>query len=237
MDSIRNNRGLVALGFGFGLAACAGNGTAHVALGARAGTSASTASAANQQAQPLDLKNGIVVTRLRIALSEVKLETGAGSGEVELKTAPLLVDLLEPDLESGTPHEVNLADVQPATYRELKFKIHKPSLSDPGVAVDNGLFWMASEKASIIVDGTVDARPFTFKSAIEAEEELTGSFAFGDGNHYVTLNLDPSGWFGGTGAARLDPTLESNRAQIENLVERSFVAFQDDNHDGRRDRD
>jgi len=237
MDSIRNNRGLLAFGVGISLAACGGSGTAHVALGARAGSSASTTAAANQQAQPLDLKNGIVVTRLRIALSEVKLEANAGSGEAELKTAPLLVDLLQPDLESGTPREVNLADVQAATYRELKFKIHKPSLSDRGVAVDNGLFWMASENASIIVDGTVDARPFTFKSAVDAQEELTGSFAFGDGNHYVTLNLDPSGWFGGAGAARLDPTVDSNRPQIENLVEHSFLVFQDDDHDGHRDRD
>src|SRR5712671_1190791 len=92
-----------------GLAACGGSGTAHVGLGARAGTAASTAAAAlNQQAQPLDLKNGIIVTRLRVVLSEVKLETGPGSGEVELKTAPLLIDLLQPDLESGTPREVNL---------------------------------------------------------------------------------------------------------------------------------
>jgi len=235
MDSIRNNRGLLAFGVGIGLAACGGSGTAHVALGARAGTAASTAGAQGQQVQPLDLKNGIIVTRLRIALSEVKLE--AGSGEAELKTAPLLVDLLQPDLESGTPHEVNLADVQAATYRELKFKIHKPSLSDRGVAVDNGLFWMASENASIIVDGTVDARPFTFKSAVDAQEELPGSFAFGDGNHYVTLNLDPSGWFGGAGTARLDPTVDSNRAQIENLVQHSFLVFQDDDHDGHRDRD
>ena len=226
----------VSFVFVLGLAACGGNGTAHVGLGARAGTAASTAAAApNQQAQPLDLRNGIIVTRLRIALSEVKLRTGSGTGEVELKTAPLLVDLLQPDLESGTPREVNLAEVPAATYRELKFKIHKPSFDDRDVSVDNGLFWMASEKASVIVDGTIDARPFTFTSGLDAEQDLEGSFAFGDGNHYVTLNLDPSGWFGGAGAARLDPTAESNRPQIESLVQHSFQAFQDDDHDGHRD--
>ena len=64
-----------------GLAACGGSGSAHVALGARAGTPASTVGARGQEAQPLDLKNGIVVTRLRVVLSEVKLETG--SAEVE----------------------------------------------------------------------------------------------------------------------------------------------------------
>jgi hypothetical protein len=221
-----------------GLAACGGTGTAQVGLGARAGSAASTAaSAPNQQAQPLDLKNGIIVTRVRIVLSEVKLETGPGTGEVEMKTDPLLVDLLQPDLESGTPREVDLANLHAGTYRELKFKIHKPSLSDRGVSLDNGLFWMASENASVIVDGTIDARPFTFKSAVDAQQELEGSFTLGDGSHYVTLNLDPSAWFGAPGAARLDPTVEANRSQIENQVQRSFQVFQDDNHDGRRDHD
>jgi hypothetical protein len=228
------NRPLFALVLG--LAACGGSGMAHVGLGARAGTAASAAAAApDQQTQPLDLKNGIIVTRLRVVLSEVKLETGPGTGEVELKTAPLLVDLLQPDLESGAPREVNLADVQAATYRELKFKIHKPSLSDPGVSVDNGLFWMASEKASVIVDGTVDGKPFTFRSGVDAQQTLEGTFAFGDGNHYVTLNLDPTGWFGGPVPARLDP-VEANREQIEQNIRGSFQAFQDDDHDGHRDR-
>ena len=219
-----------------GLAACGGAGTAHVGLGARAGTAASTAAtAANQETQPLDLKNGIIVTRLRVVLSEVKLETG--SEESQLKTAPLLVDLLQPDLESGTPREVDLADVHAGTYRELTFKIHKPAFSDSGVSLDNGLFWMASDNASVIVDGSVDARPFTFKSGVDAQQKLEGNFQFGDGNHYVTLNLDPTGWFGGSGPARLDPSVEGNRARIENNIQGSFNAFQDDNHDGREDRD
>jgi len=74
-------------------------------------------------------------------------------------------------------------------------------------------------------------------AAVDAQQELEGSFTLGDGSHYVTLNLDPSGWFGGSGAARLDPTVEANRSQIENEVQRSFQAFQDDDHDGHRDRD
>jgi hypothetical protein len=217
-----------------GLAACGGNGTAHLGLGARAGTAASTA-APNQKSQPLDLKNGIIVTRLRVVLSEVKLETGPGTGEVELRTAPLLIDLLQLDLESGTPREVDLADVHAGTYRELKFKIHKPALSDTGVSIDNGLFWMASENASVIVDGTIDGRPFTFKSAVDAQQELEGTFALGDGSHYLTLNFDPSGWFGGQVPARLDP-VEANREQIEKNIRESFEAFQDDDHDGHRDR-
>jgi len=225
------NRSVSALVLG--IAACGGSGTAHLGLGARAGTSTSTAASFGEQAQPLDLKNGIVVTRLRVVVSEVKLATS--SGESELKSAPLLIDLLQPDLETGKPHEVALADVDAGSYRELKFKIHKPALTDEGVSVDNGLFWMASDHASVIVDGTVDGRPFIYKSGVDAQEDVRGTFQIGDGDHYVTLNLDPSAWFGGTGAARLDPTDGSNHSGIENNIETSFHAFQDDDHDGHED--
>jgi hypothetical protein len=220
------------------LSACSGTGTARVGLGARAGTAASTLAAARgQQAQPLDLNNGVVVTRLRVALSEVALVTAASGSDGELKAAPVLLDLLQPDLESGTSREVALAEVPAETYRELKFKIHKPALTDPGVSVDNGLFWMASDDASVIVDGTVDGEPFTFTSGVDAEETLEGSFDLGDGDHYVTLNLDPTGWFGGANDARLDPTIDSNRPRIEDNIRGSFKAFKDEDHDGREDRD
>lgn len=219
------------------LAACGGSGTAHVGLGARAGTAASTAPGSpSQLPQPLDLNNGIVVSRLRAALSEVKLTTGASGSEGELKTAPLLIDLLQPDLENGRSREVALADMPAGTYRELKFKIHKPALSDPGVSVDNGLIWMAADAASVIVDGMVDGRPFTFTSGVDAEETLEGSFDLGDGDHYVTLNLDPTGWFGGANESRLDPTIDANRPQIEDNIRGSFKAFKDDDHNGREDR-
>jgi len=59
-----------------------------------------------------------VVTRLRVVLSEVKLETGPGSGEVEMKTAPLLIDLLQPDLESGTRAKWTSPTAR-GDYREL----------------------------------------------------------------------------------------------------------------------
>jgi hypothetical protein len=218
------------------LAACGGSGTARVGLGARAGTAASTA-LAPEAVQALDLDNGIVITRLRVALSEVRLATGHGGAEREMKAAPLLIDFLQPDFESGTSREVDIADVPAATYRELKFKVHKPALTDPGVSLDNGLFWMASDSASVIVDGTVDGKPFTFKSGVDADETMEGTFDLGDGDHYVTLNLDATGWFGGSDASRLDPTIDANRPAIEGNIQRSFKAFKDDDHDGREDRD
>src|SRR5436305_10337104 len=98
-------------------AACGGNGSSQVALSARAGTAASTAAApAGQQTQPLDLGNGIIVTHLRVVLSEVKLEgaasTDAGTGEeVEFRTAPMLLDLSGASLDNGTAQQITISNV------------------------------------------------------------------------------------------------------------------------------
>src|SRR2546430_12839248 len=100
-------------------AACGGSGSSQVALSARAGTAASTAATAvGQQAQPLDLGNGIILTHLRVVLSEVKLEgtasADAGTGEeVEFKTAPMLLDLAGATLDNGTTQQITNSNVKP----------------------------------------------------------------------------------------------------------------------------
>jgi hypothetical protein len=50
----------------------------------------------------------------------------------------------------------------------------------------------------------------------------------------LTLNVDAASWFTANGS-RLDPRSESNRSRIEN-IQKSFQAFEDDDHDGREDR-
>jgi hypothetical protein len=225
------------------LAACGGSGTANVALSARAGTAASTAATAvGQQAQPLDLGNGIIVTRLRVVLSEVKLEgaasTDAGTGEeVEFKTAPVLLDLSGASLDNGTTQQITVSNVKPGTYQEIKFKIHKPSLSDSGVSADAGLAAMAAQGFSIIVNGTIDGNQFEFDSAVDAQQQAEGTFDLSDGNHALTLNLDATTWFGGLGLSRLDPRNPSGsvRSLIEGNIKASFKAFQDDDHNGHED--
>jgi hypothetical protein len=224
------------------LAACGGSGTANVALSARAGTAASTAATATgQQAQPLDLGNGIIVTHLRVVLSEVKLEgtasTDAGTGEeIEFKTAPVLLDLAGASLDNGTTQQITLSNVKSGTYREIKFKIHKPSQSDSGVTADAALATMAGLHASIIVEGTIDgsANQVLFTSAVEAQQQVEGTFNFAEGDHALTLNLDATTWFG-TAASRLDPRVAGNRSAIENNIKASFKAFQDDDHNGHED--
>jgi hypothetical protein len=223
------------------LAACSSSSNSNVALGARAGTAASTAAAPlGQQAQALNTCDGFVITRVRMVLSEVKLEAeetasdaGSSSGEIEFKSAPSLLDLPQTALDSGTTTQVTIADVPAGTYHEIKFKIHKISQSEAGS--DSGLQAMATANASVMVDYTASgaARP-TFVSSVDAQQKLEGTFPLTDGDHSLTLNIDASTWFT-KGTACLDPAVASNRSDIENNIQKSLKAYKDDDHDGHED--
>jgi len=225
------------------LAACSSSNNSNVALGARAGSAASTAAAPlGQQAQALNTCDGFVITRLRMVLSEVKLEAeqtasdaGTSSGEIEFKSAPSLLDLPQTALDSGTTTQVTVADVPAGTYHEITFKIHKISASEAGS--DAGLQAMAAQNASVIVDYTKNgAVPASgpFVSSVDAQQKLEGTFPLTDGDHSLTLNIDASTWFT-KGTTCLDPAVANNRSDIENNIQKSLKAYKDDDHDGHED--
>jgi len=220
-------------------AACGGSNNASVALSARTGTATSTAaSAVNQQAQALQACGGLVITRLRMVVSEVKLEGPASADagtadEVEFKSAPMLLDLSGTALDSGATQQVTVADVRAGTYNEMRFRIHDISATEAGS--DAGLQAMASKNASIIVDYTLNGgAPLTFVSNVDAQQKLEGTFNLTEGSHAMTLNVDASTWFT-KGGACLDPSKAANLSDINNNIQNSLKAFQDDDHNGRED--
>jgi hypothetical protein len=151
---------------------------------------------------------------------------GAGQvDEVEIRQGPFLVDLDATALSAGAVTKVFDAQVPAGTYQELKLEVF------PSAALQN---------ASVIVDGTIGGKSFTFTSALVAKQKKEGSFVVGGSTANITLLIDPQQWFG-TAAAPLDPTQESNRAAIEANIQRSIDVFQDDdssgheNHDGDHD--
>jgi hypothetical protein len=142
-------------------------------------------------------------------------------GEVEISQGPFLVDLDAAALSAGAVTKVFDAQVPAGTYQELKLEIF------PSAALQN---------ASLIVDGTVAGKAFSFTSALLAKQKKEGSFVVGGTTANITLLIDPQQWFG-TAAAPLDPTLETNRAAIEANIRRSIDVFQDDDHSGHENHD
>jgi len=222
------------------------SGGATVSLSARGGPSTSSAASANPNA--LTLSNGIVINRVRVVISDVKLETAAAAatldadagvaatsagaevdGEDEIHTGPVVLDLSGAALD-GTVQTVVESSLTPGTYSEIRFKIHKVTASESS---DAALKAMSDAGASIIVDGTIDGAAFSFVSSIEAQQKFEGSFTLAANNN-LTVNVDETNWFG-SATARLDPRVEANRSQIENNIKASFRAFRDNDRDGHDD--
>jgi len=174
---------------------------------------------------------GINVSRVRVVIRKVELEK-AGTLEMdEVASGPYLLDLQEAALDAGTVFPVADSSFTPGTYSEIKLEVHKADSTDQGV--NASLADMIAANASIIVDGTIDGATFQFVSAVNQDQKTEGNIVLKDGSN-LTLKVDPSGWFTSNGA-RLDPTNEANRSQIENNIQNSLKAFQDDNEDGRDD--
>lgn len=216
------------------IAAAGCGGSNSLSLSIRAGAPVVTAASSSA----LTLSNGIVLGRVRIVVTKVELELAktpdAGTADLEeheLKAGPFLIDLAGATLDSATLATVASAGLPAGTYKEIKFKIHKPQSSESGVSADPALQAMATAGASIVVDGTIDGAAFTFSTPMDVEQKLEGTFVLG-ANSNVTLNVDVTSWFGGAGSARLDPRNDSARSGIESNIQHSFKAFRDDNKAG-----
>lgn len=215
----------IAAVLGAFIAACGGP---SLSLSMRAGSASSTAAVARSA---LTAGNGIVLTRVRVVISTVELEKAGTTEMDEVASGPYLLDLQAAALDSGTVSKVLDASVAPGTYSEIKFQVHKPESTEHGANAD--LADMIAAQASIIADGTIDGAPFSFASAVTAEQKFEGNIVLAEGSN-LTLNVDAASWFT-SGGLRLDPRSESNRSQIENNIQSSFQAFKDDNHDGHED--
>src|SRR5262249_33800268 len=112
----------------------------------------------------------------------------------------------------------------------IKFEIHK---IEDGEAAAPTFAGMAGK--SLIIDGTVDNKPFSFSSSLDEEQEREGTFTVGSKTNKGTLTTDPTGWFASNGQ-RLDPSDPNvDRSKIEQNIKASLDAFEDDDRDGRRD--
>jgi len=216
------------------LAAC-GSGGAQLALSGRAGSAIATPSSPTA----LTLSNGITVDRVRIALREVELERASATPDdlkdlQEFEAGPFVLDLGSTAL-NGTVQQVTVQDVPAGTYREIKFKVHAPSATDSTDAAVQAMASAQAGGASIVVEGQIDGQPYTFLSALDAQQKSEGSFNFTSGAQNMTLNVDPSTWFGGTGTARLDPRVAGNKSAIENNIQSSMKVFEDNDHNGQDD--
>jgi hypothetical protein len=158
----------------------------------------------------------------------------------ELEFGPMLVDL---PLGVGAAQVVTV-EVAAGTYDKLEFEIHKPE--DDGDA-DDAAFLAAHpdfRRTSIRVTGTYNGAPFTYTTDLGEEQEralvppLSLSTAAASD---LTLFVDLDTWFRTSSGTLVDPASANeggaNESLVENNIENSIDAFEDDDHDGHDDHD
>ncbi len=229
------------------LAACSDMGpTRHVSLSV-------TTKSASTGSQPVAANivigsgpNSITITKAQVVLSEIELSPGGpcsstteDDGCDELETGPVLVDLPV----DGTTKVVLDGLVPAGMYAALEAKLDAVTANDDETGAS--AFLTAHPEfagISVMVTGTfTDAsnqtHSFTFTS--EADAGIEAAFqppVTVDGTtSNLTINIDVASWFTDQSGAVIDPTNTANAGAIEQNIQRSFHAFEDDNHDGESD--
>lgn len=155
----------------------------------------------------LVLDNGrLVVSRARIAVSEIEFE----GGEDEEREAELGAAVIDLDLD-GSLTRVTANSVEAGSYHTLGLEL----------AAGGGL------GGSLLVEGTYDGNDFSFRSGLNPELE------FGlrpevnvpaNGEAAVGVLFDVAAWFTAADGSVLNPTDATNQGPIESKILASMAA-------------
>jgi hypothetical protein len=158
-------------------------------------------------------------------------------GHCELAFGPFDVDLVGSALD-GKVSFAFTAPIPAGTYEEIAIDVN--TVGDKLSTGNKVLKDLADANASILVDGWVHydsstSKQFTFSTPIDVRQKREGKIVIGEGSN-VTLDFDPTGWFGNPGAI-LDPTDKTAQGAILANIRASIRILKDDDHDGEDDDD
>lgn len=163
----------------------------------------------------------------------------------EIERGPFLVDV---PLTASDPTAIIEAELPVGRWEEIEFDVHKLDDDDPDdrqLLEDTGF----PEDVSIRVTGTWtpangSSVPFTYTSDLNEDQEIELSpplevTADTPGN--VTFRLAIGTWFRDGSGQLVNPDRGNDDGELEDLIEdnieRSIEAFEDDDRDGREDDD
>ena len=164
----------------------------------------------------------IMVTNLRIKgkfIDTTNVENDDDVDEVMLKEGPFVLPLTL----GNDSDVVTVANVNAGTYFGAKFEIHKLM---PGEATPDTEFYDSTtgRRYSIVVHGTWNGTPFTFKSAMSARQVVVFQqpvVITKTGFINVTLLVDPYAWFTVNGQL-INPFDVNSSVMINALIRASF---------------
>jgi hypothetical protein len=180
--------------------------------------------------------NTLQLNTVKALIRNLKFKNANSNDSSDIKLGPFVVNLNP----SGINTALNISDIPPGAYDRVRFEVHKledaEAPPDPDFFDDNGS--SGSERYSVIVKGTFNDNPFTYKSQRTTYQDLEfQSPIIIEDNISVnlTITVNPYSWFLIDGVY-LDPMETSNESEIEMNIEHSFKhAFRDNNKDGNPD--
>ena len=238
-------------GFGLFASACSdgtgpGNGSqATLSFVTRAAPAAMATLNTMQDETLLDGQNTLVITSAEVVLREIELKRiNANCDEAvndddceEFELGPILLDL---PLD-GQVEQAMAISIEPGTYRELEFEIHKVTDDAEDAAFRAAHPDMVG--VSIRVRGAYNGDPFSYTTDLNVEQEFDFSQPLvvtentTSINVTVLLNLDA--WFRDSAGTLVDPATgnkgEANEGLIKENIKQSTEAFEDNDRDGEDD--
>jgi hypothetical protein len=179
------------------------------------------------------LTSHVQIDTAKILLRTIQFHNVGDSDSLDFKTESFVLDL---DLDGGL-NTVAVQEIPNGSYDKVSFRLHKPEeLEDVGdtdfYEGDSG-----SERYSVVVKGSYDGQPFTFKSRRTAKQriDIQPALAITDTTTAVnvTLSVDVHSWFiDPDDGALLNPTDEGDESEIDDAIKESFRAYRDDDKDG-----
>lgn len=178
----------------------------------------------------------VTITSAKVVLGEIEIENSSEDSMDFKSNTPLVVNL---DL-SGAPTNLGAVSIPFGTYEELEYEITRLTPQDTAVYNANPDLQGYSISIRGYVDGDTNA-VFTFKSAIEVEQEQEFSppLVVSDSSPLVVLmlSIDTRMWFSAGAGTFLDPRDPQNQQAIARNIQASINAYQDNDNDGDDDND
>lgn len=186
--------------------------------------------------------DSIKITRARFVLRDIKFKT-VEEDSMNFKSSPMLLEL---EL-TGTMQSVGAINARFATYRRIEFDVHRVETKDlAGLSqADSAKFadFLAGEKYSIIIDGTVyktgqSGQAFTYRSKVDAQQkvDLIPNLVVSESSPTVnaTIMISSANWFTSAGAL-VDPIDTNSEGIINENLKNSIKVFKDNDKNGSKD--
>lgn len=177
---------------------------------------------------------GLQIDTAKVLIKELEFHS-ATEDSLDFEKGPLVLTL---NLDS-TVTDVAIDNVPHGLYSAISFEIHKPRPNETVNDTDFVAGPKEDQRYSVVVKGFYNGTHFVFKSHRSAEVhiKLNPPLNISDSlsSYNATVKVDVNQWFVDQNGNIIDPTNPDNAEAISHAIQRSFHAFEDNNHDGHDD--